>query len=93
MSKNALDWLASDARFAGKPVALLNARPRATWSLASLRETLTVMSATVMESASVSLPLTSPALTQEEILGDHAVRGMLQRSLKEMLVSVGCSSP
>jgi NAD(P)H-dependent FMN reductase len=41
--KNALDWLVGSGELVGKPVALLNASPRATHAQASLIETLTTM--------------------------------------------------
>ncbi len=43
--KNALDWLVGSAGFAGKPVLVLNAAPRATHADAALRETLATMAA------------------------------------------------
>ncbi|MGZ4957564.1 MAG: NADPH-dependent FMN reductase, partial [Methylobacter sp.] len=52
--KNALDWMVGSEAFVNKPVALLNASPRATIAQASLKETLTVMSAHVAETASIT---------------------------------------
>jgi chromate reductase len=46
--KNALDWKVGSDAFVNKPVALLNASPRATIAQASLKETLTVMSAQIL---------------------------------------------
>jgi hypothetical protein len=40
-----------------KPVAVLNASPRATHADAALRETLSVMSACIVERASLALPI------------------------------------
>jgi len=66
--KNALDWLVGDPAFAGKPVALINARPGATHAIASLRETLSIMNARLIEAACVTLPLTSNTLDEATLL-------------------------
>jgi NAD(P)H-dependent FMN reductase len=55
--KNALDWLVSFEAFVNKPVAVLNASPRAHHADAALRETLRTMSAVIVEAASVGIPL------------------------------------
>lgn len=53
--KNALDWLVASEDFAGMPVAVLNAAPRAHHSDAALRETLSTMAARIVEQASITL--------------------------------------
>jgi chromate reductase len=55
--KNALDWIVGSGEIAGKPVALVNASPRTTYAQASLAETLRVMSADLIEEASIAVPL------------------------------------
>lgn len=50
--KNALDWLVSGTEFVGKPIALFNASPRATYAQASLSEILTVMAGRIVLEAS-----------------------------------------
>src|SRR4030095_12955675 len=55
--KNALDWLVSSLEFPGKPVALINASPRASDADAQLRLILTTMSASLVQEACVALPL------------------------------------
>ncbi|CAB3748356.1 FMN reductase [Burkholderia sp. MSh2] len=55
--KNALDWVVGCEAFVYKPVAVLNASPRATHADAALRETLSVMSAHIVEHASITLPV------------------------------------
>ena len=47
--KNALDWLVGYDGFAGKPVLLLNAAPRARHAIAALRETLSTMAARIVD--------------------------------------------
>lgn len=55
--KNALDWVVGCEAFVYKPVAVLNASPRATHADSALRETLSVMSANIVERASITLPI------------------------------------
>jgi chromate reductase len=55
--KNALDWLVSSAVFPGKPVALFNASERGVAMQASLRLILATMSAQLVESAMLTVPL------------------------------------
>lgn len=47
--KNALDWLVGYEGFAGKPVQVLNAAPRAKHGVAALREVLVTMSAQLID--------------------------------------------
>ena len=79
--KNALDWLVPSVEFPGKPVALINASPQAHHAQAHLRETLTIMSAQLIEAASVSVPLQGRGLSVEAIVEDaqlaEALRGVL----------------
>ena len=55
--KNALDWVVGSGEFVGKPVALINASPRSTLGQASLAETLRVMTADLVDEASIALKL------------------------------------
>lgn len=79
--KNALDWLVSHEAFLHKPVAIINARPGATHALASLRETLAVMNARLLDDASVTLPLTTNTLDAGGLLALPAVRAQLSAAL------------
>ena len=80
--KNALDWLVSHEPFIHKPVAIINARPDATHAPASLRETLSVMNARLLEAACVTLPLTGNSLDATGLLRLPAVRERLLASLE-----------
>lgn len=51
--KNALDWLVGCETFAGKPVLVLNAAPRAHHAIAALRETLATMAARLVDNTSL----------------------------------------
>lgn len=56
--KNALDWLVGLEAFARKPIAVLNASPRASHADAALHETLLTMAAVVVNGRSFMVPLT-----------------------------------
>ncbi|UOA07325.1 NADPH-dependent FMN reductase [Methylobacter sp. S3L5C] len=82
--KNALDWLVSFEPFANKPVALLNASPRARHSDAALREILKTMSAELVESASISVRLLSSSLTEDEIANHPEISIAIASALFEL---------
>lgn len=82
--KNALDWLVSDPAFAAKPVVIIHASRGSTWALDSLTEVLRTMSARIIESASVSLPLGSNQLDTEAILAREDLRQLLLHSIEAL---------
>ncbi len=82
--KNALDWLVASEAFAGKPVVLVNASPRAFHAQADLREILMTMAARFVPEAFVTLPLSGKAVTAADILADPACA----RRLAELLVAL-----
>lgn len=53
--KNALDWMVGNESFVHKPVALLNAGPRASHAQAALREIVRTMSARIVEPACLAI--------------------------------------
>src|SRR5262245_65851238 len=67
--KNALDWIVGSGELMSKPIALVNATTRATHAWASLLETLTVMSARVIDDASVTIPLDGRKRSEERRVG------------------------
>jgi len=79
--KNALDWLVSHEPFVNKAVAVLNASPRARHADAALREILKTMSANVVESASITIPLVGSGLDENGMVQTpsiaEAIRAML----------------
>jgi len=79
--KNALDWLVGSLEFPDKPVALINASPRATHALASLTTTLETMSARIVAEAGVTLPLLGTMLRADDIVADAALAGSLRRAV------------
>ena len=79
--KNALDWLVSSVDFPGKPVALLNARPRATHAYAALAETLATMSADLVADPALVVPLASNQLDEATIAADPALSAALRAAV------------
>ena len=79
--KNTLDWLVGFEPFVHKHVAVLNASPRAHHADAALRETLKTMSAVIVETASISIPLLGANLTEEDMAQDHIVSSAIRSSL------------
>jgi len=80
--KNALDWLVSFEGFVGKPVAIFNASPASVHAQAALREILTTMSASVVESACLALPLRGLHLDADAMVASEhapAIRTALAR--------------
>jgi chromate reductase len=87
--KNALDWLVGSVEFPGKPVALINASPRATHADAQLRLTLGTMAARLVEGASITLPLLGRNLDADGIVGDAELSARLRAPLDEFAGAIG----
>ncbi|HET7698096.1 MAG TPA: NAD(P)H-dependent oxidoreductase [Vicinamibacterales bacterium] len=79
--KNALDWVVGSGELIDKPVALVNASARATLAHASLKETLTTMSARVVEDASIVVPLDGRSWDAVSIAGDARLSRLLADAL------------
>jgi NAD(P)H-dependent FMN reductase len=86
--KNALDWMVSVEYFAGKPVALFNASPRATHGLAALRLTLETMAARVIDEASLTVPLLNAPMSEAGIVADPALAQVVRDALAAMARAV-----
>ena len=86
--KNALDWLVGSSEFPGKPVALINASPRATHSDAQLRLTLTTMAARLIEEASITLPLLGRNLDADGIATDADLSAQLREALQSFATAI-----
>jgi chromate reductase, NAD(P)H dehydrogenase (quinone) len=91
--KNALDWLVSDVNLVGKPVALINASPRATLAQEALLETLRTMSWNVVAEASRVIPVPQPGLAVDEILGDEILRTELEGAIRVFVDAISRSAP
>lgn len=79
--KNALDWLVGFEPFAFKPVAVLNASPRAHHADAALRETLRTMAAVIVEPASVTVPLLGAGLDEDGMVSTPGIAAAVQAAL------------
>jgi len=79
--KNALDWLVRSGELYDKPVALISASPRGTYAQASLRETLNVMTARVVDDACVPVPLPGNGLDKEGILANQQISSAIRSAL------------
>jgi chromate reductase, NAD(P)H dehydrogenase (quinone) len=79
--KNALDWLVGSGEIVGKPIALVNASPRAVHAQASLVETLRVMSADLVDEASITIPLSGRTLDRAGIAADGELCGAIRSAL------------
>jgi NAD(P)H-dependent FMN reductase len=79
--KNALDWLVSYEGTVYKPIALINTSPRAHHAYEAMREILRTISTTLIESASVSIPLLGSCITEEAMLAAPEVRHAIQSVL------------
>jgi chromate reductase len=89
--KNMLDWLVSYEPFVYKPVAVLNTSPRAHHADEALRETLSTMSAIVIEEASVSIPLRGAGLDESGVLQSPDVSKAIKDVLAALHRAVGSS--
>ena len=86
--KNALDWMVGCEAFVNKPVALLNTAPRAVLAYAALRETITVMSAQIVEDASIILPIFTSKLSVENLVVDTEIAAQLRASLIALVLAI-----
>jgi len=87
--KNALDWMVGSEAFVNKPVALLNASPRAVHAQASLKEIITMMSARIVEEASITVPILGANLDEEGIVIHPTVSIALRQMLTTLQAGIG----
>jgi NAD(P)H-dependent FMN reductase len=79
--KNVLDWLVASLEFPDKPVALINAAPRAHHAQAALREILATMSARLIAEAFILPPLTGQDSHANRIVANPALAQALRAGL------------
>ena len=79
--KNALDWMVSGEEFVNKPVALLNAAPRASHAYAALRETIGVMSARIIDKACITVPILGSNLDVNDIAAHPEISAALRAAI------------
>lgn len=92
--KNLLDWLVGSLEFPDKPVVLWNASARGSHHAQdALREILRTMSAHLLESPSVTIPLPGAGCEEADVLGDPSqaalVRGSLDSLARELARATG----
>jgi len=86
--KNALDWLVASDVFPGKPVAMVNAAPRAFHAQAALRETLATMAARLVPEAFVVLPQAGQPLSADAIATDPRLAQQLREALEALVAAI-----
>jgi chromate reductase, NAD(P)H dehydrogenase (quinone) len=91
--KNALDWLVASEAIPGKPIALLNAAPRAFHAQSALRETLATMAARLVPEAFVTLPLTGRTVDAYAIAADPRFARALREGLDGLLAAISATAP
>ncbi len=91
--KNALDWLVPSLEFPQKPVCLINASPRAHHALDHIRETLTTMSARIVDAACVAVPMLGRDLTPDEIAADAELGPILKGALETFAAEIAVMEP
>lgn len=90
--KNALDWIVGSGELVSKPVALINASPRATIAHEALAETLRTMSATLVPEASIAVPLPDGKPAAAEIAADPVFSQMLRAIVAALAAAVSQSA-
>jgi NAD(P)H-dependent FMN reductase/catechol 2,3-dioxygenase-like lactoylglutathione lyase family enzyme len=86
--KNALDWLVGSLELTGKPIGLLNASARSTYAQASLKETLTIMSAHLIPDACVTIPLLGKSTPAATIAADPEMAGLLRSAIEALVGAI-----
>jgi len=86
--KNALDWMVGSEAFVNKPVAIFNASSRALHAKASLKETLAMMSAYVVDNAATEIDLIGSPIGEEEIVADPQKSAVLRDAIAKLCVAV-----
>lgn len=94
--KNALDWDVSNGAFYRKPTAVINASPNhggAARAQASLIQTLSAMSADLVEGASVSVPGVYKKIDEKGGVVDPETLRLLQGSLTVLVSAIKAGKP
>jgi NAD(P)H-dependent FMN reductase len=91
--KNALDWLVSDSCMVEKPVALLNASPRAHHAWEALAQTLRTMSARLVPEACVSVALLGSGLDEEGMVRSPEVAAAVATLLRALRAGLAAGPP
>ncbi|HEY0134865.1 MAG TPA: NADPH-dependent FMN reductase [Nannocystis sp.] len=84
--KNLLDWVVGSGELVDKPVALLHAS-RSPWALASIRETLSVMSARLVE-GSLTVELGSNRIDEAAVLAEPTLAAPIAAALAAFAAAI-----
>jgi NAD(P)H-dependent FMN reductase len=87
--KNMLDWLVGSLDFPGKPVAVINAAPRAHHADAQLVEILHTMSARIEEDWLLTLPVQGSGLEAQGIAAKPELADPLRDLLRRFTAEIG----
>jgi NAD(P)H-dependent FMN reductase len=87
--KNGLDWLVGSLDFPGKPVAAINAAPRASHAEAQLAEILKTMSARLIGDCCITLPVQGSRLDAKGIAAMPALAEPLREMLERFVAAIG----
>lgn len=79
--KNALDWVIGSGELYRKPMALINASPRAIHAQASLTEILRTMDANIINEASITVSLPSNQIDVTGIISHSEISSLLQKAI------------
>jgi NAD(P)H-dependent FMN reductase len=86
--KNGLDWLVGSLDFPGKPVAAINAAPRASHAEAQLAEILKTMSARLLDDCCITLPVQGSRLDAAGIAATPALAEPLREMLERFAAAI-----
>tara|TARA_R110000868_G_scaffold125417_5_gene331355 strand:- start:3846 stop:4376 length:531 start_codon:yes stop_codon:yes gene_type:complete len=87
--KNALDWVVGTSELVEKPVTLFNASPRSTYAVASLSETLTVMSARLSQTGGLTVQLAGRAMPEGGYAVDNGIAPLIKAALSRFVADIG----
>ncbi len=94
--KNALDWIVSSGEFMNKPTAVISASPSpdsGARANASLVQTLTVMTAEIVEGATLLIPAVSAKINTQGEVTDPVTAQALGTLIKVLAEAIGGASP
>ena len=86
--KNALDWLVSFEPFIHKPVAIVNASPRAHHADDALRETLRTMSAGLVGERSFAVELLGAGMGEDAMAASPAVAATVAEAMAALAAEI-----
>jgi NAD(P)H-dependent FMN reductase len=86
--KNALDWMVGTEAFIDKPIALFNASPLSTYAPPALKEIVSVMSARVVEAASIDVWVRGSKLDEDGLVAHPEMSHTIRQALLSLSEAV-----